>query len=278
MRKEIRETIQYRKALPTSNTNLAIAFVRFFFLSSDVFDTTNQCRRVESTEKPQFFFVLFSENNGIITSDCVCTVCQCFLQCHFGGTAVPTATSASTATSSYNTSGHSFAIGWELVRRKFQFIVSGNFFMCSFFSLEFFSRWKSECNFLFVSFEAANGIRQQSSGFRKTVIVPRLLEDGTQTGEQEQREVLVQSGSWSYTGPDGVVYALSYIADENGFQPVAEHLPTPPPIPQQILESLQNQQQLQGEPSICTIRTEKNTLFYLTDDFVCFFIQPTASQ
>lgn len=117
---------------------------------------------------------------------------------------------------------------------------------------------KTIFNYHFDSFEAANGIRQQKSGYYKTVIVPRLLEDGTNTGEQEQRNVLVQTGSWSYTAPDGTVLSLSYIADENGFQPVAEHLPTSPPIPQQILESLQSQQQLQGEQFFLrTIRRRK---------------------
>ncbi|KAG8227907.1 hypothetical protein J437_LFUL011835 [Ladona fulva] len=37
--------------------------------------------------------------------------------------------------------------------------------------------------------------------------------------------VLVKKGSFSYTGPDGVPVKLSYVADENGFQPVGDHLP-----------------------------------------------------
>lgn len=42
------------------------------------------------------------------------------------------------------------------------------------------------------------------------------------------------SGSFSYTGPDGVQYSITYTADEEGFHPQGAHLPTPPPIPPEI--------------------------------------------
>lgn len=47
------------------------------------------------------------------------------------------------------------------------------------------------------------------------------------------------SGGFSYYSPGGELIQLSYLADENGFKPQGNHLPTPPPIPPQILKSLE---------------------------------------
>ncbi|ENN76007.1 cuticle protein 3 isoform X2 [Dendroctonus ponderosae] len=46
-------------------------------------------------------------------------------------------------------------------------------------------------------------------------------------------------GSYSYTAPDGQHISVTYTADENGFVPQGSHIPTPPPIPEAILKSLQ---------------------------------------
>lgn len=32
-------------------------------------------------------------------------------------------------------------------------------------------------------------------------------------------------GQYSYTGPDGIVYTITYIADENGYRAEGTHLP-----------------------------------------------------
>ncbi|XP_061401934.1 pupal cuticle protein Edg-78E-like [Musca vetustissima] len=47
------------------------------------------------------------------------------------------------------------------------------------------------------------------------------------------------AGKFSYTSPEGEPIQLTYTADKNGYQPQGEHLPTPPPIPDYILRSLE---------------------------------------
>ncbi|KAJ2948710.1 hypothetical protein O0L34_g7966 [Tuta absoluta] len=68
-------------------------------------------------------------------------------------------------------------------------------------------------------FETSNGIRADASGTATN-------------GVQSQ-------GSFGYTGDDGQQYSITYTADENGYRPVGAHLPTPPPIPEEILKSLE---------------------------------------
>ena len=41
----------------------------------------------------------------------------------------------------------------------------------------------------------------------------------------------MQSGSYSYPGPDGLTYTVDWYADETGFHPSAPHLPQPVEIP-----------------------------------------------
>jgi len=48
----------------------------------------------------------------------------------------------------------------------------------------------------------------------------------------------IKSGSYEWTSPEGQHFQVSYTADENGFHPVAAHLPTPPPIPEDIQKML----------------------------------------
>ena len=65
--------------------------------------------------------------------------------------------------------------------------------------------------FFAISFETSNGIRADQQGYLKN--------PGTQL------EAQVMQGSYSYTGPDGVVYTVTYIADENGYRASGAHIP-----------------------------------------------------
>merc|ERR1712072_1102005 len=66
------------------------------------------------------------------------------------------------------------------------------------------------------AFESENGIKQSAVGEMRLV------------GEEE---VVVMRGSYEYIGADGLTYVVDWIADENGFQPSAPHLPEPVAIP-----------------------------------------------
>nr|XP_040582150.1 pupal cuticle protein 36-like [Lepeophtheirus salmonis] len=61
-----------------------------------------------------------------------------------------------------------------------------------------------------------NGIKQEAVGSTVT------------NGEES---VVTMKGSYEYVGPDGQTYVVDWIADENGFQPSAPHLPKDVPIP-----------------------------------------------
>lgn len=50
-------------------------------------------------------------------------------------------------------------------------------------------------------------------------------ETGEITNKGSENEGISIKGSYSYVGPDGQTYAVTYVADENGFQPNAPFLP-----------------------------------------------------
>ncbi|XP_014246944.1 pupal cuticle protein 27-like [Cimex lectularius] len=76
------------------------------------------------------------------------------------------------------------------------------------------------------SYESGDGTKREESGSQKAVGEPAEL--GT-----------VAKGSYSYTDPDGNLVQVSYTADERGFVPTGSHLPTPPPVPPEILKGLE---------------------------------------
>ncbi|XP_014359948.1 cuticle protein CP14.6 [Papilio machaon] len=77
-------------------------------------------------------------------------------------------------------------------------------------------------------YETGNGISASESGVLKNA------------GRED--EALEVEGQNRYQAPDGTVYTLTYIANENGYQPQGAHLPVAPepqPIPDYILRSIE---------------------------------------
>lgn len=79
--------------------------------------------------------------------------------------------------------------------------------------------------FLCFSYETGNGIQAQESG------APRA--------QGPEGPAVTAEGGFSYRAPDGQQIQITYTADENGFHPVGPHIPTPPPIPEEILRSIE---------------------------------------
>ncbi|XP_050352200.1 pupal cuticle protein 27-like [Nymphalis io] len=65
------------------------------------------------------------------------------------------------------------------------------------------------------SYETSNGIQAEESG------------DAVQT-----------RGAFAYKGDDGKIYSVTFTAGEDGFRPQGDHLPVPPPTPEEILLAL----------------------------------------
>ncbi|XP_075981135.1 uncharacterized protein LOC142979829 [Anticarsia gemmatalis] len=83
-------------------------------------------------------------------------------------------------------------------------------------------------------------LRQDNSNDGETYSYAYETENGIYAEESGVATNGVQAqGGYSYTGDDGQVYSVRYTADENGFVPQGDHLPTPPPIPEEILKALE---------------------------------------
>lgn len=67
------------------------------------------------------------------------------------------------------------------------------------------------CNF-FCSFEAGNGIKIHEEGIPKQVDKDKVVE--------------LVSGEYSYTSPDKKLITVKYTADESGFHPYGDSIPT----------------------------------------------------
>lgn len=75
-------------------------------------------------------------------------------------------------------------------------------------------------------YETGNNIQAEEQGYLKTV------------GDNQDQSALVQSGSYTYTAPDGQVITVEYTADEFGFRVKGDHIPTPPPVSAEIQKGL----------------------------------------
>ncbi|XP_058449253.1 pupal cuticle protein 20-like [Malaya genurostris] len=64
------------------------------------------------------------------------------------------------------------------------------------------------------------------------------LSESGQIDHSAANAPLRAKGYYQFLAPDGVLYRVDYVADENGFQPTGDHLPTPPPIPEEIQKAL----------------------------------------
>ncbi|KAH1001916.1 endocuticle structural glycoprotein ABD-4 [Dendroctonus ponderosae] len=74
------------------------------------------------------------------------------------------------------------------------------------------------------SFESGDGTKAEQSGQPKQV---------------EQETPLVYQGSASWTDNEGTQHQLTYIADENGYQPQSPDIPVAPEIPAAIQRALE---------------------------------------
>lgn len=76
------------------------------------------------------------------------------------------------------------------------------------------------------AYKTSDGISESAQGNLKEVLIPKYDDKGQRVGD-ERAMGLVQQGSYSYTGDDGRVYTVNWVADEEGFKPSGDHIPKP---------------------------------------------------
>lgn len=95
--------------------------------------------------------------------------------------------------------------------------------------------WKIKFSQSDFSYETGNGIAVQEQGALKNP-------------GQKDLEAQTAQGQSSYTAPDGTPIQIQWYADETGFHPSGAHLPTPPPIPEEIARAIATLPKLAEEP------------------------------
>lgn len=66
-----------------------------------------------------------------------------------------------------------------------------------------------------------------------------LAEETAKVEKLEKDDGFRSQGFYEYTGDDGLLYRVNYVADENGFQPQGEHIPKVPPHIPKLLAYLE---------------------------------------
>ncbi|XP_028176267.1 endocuticle structural glycoprotein SgAbd-1-like [Ostrinia furnacalis] len=122
---------------------------------------------------------------------------------------------------------------------------------------------------------------EQSYGDNGSYKYEYEIADGTHVGEEgyftnpnTDDESLVKKGWYSYPGPDGKVYTVTYWADHTGFHATGDHLPTPPPIPPAIQAAIEQN----AKEEAAKAEAEKNkpqTGYYPTQKPTYYPNQPT---
>ena len=85
------------------------------------------------------------------------------------------------------------------------------------------------------SFSGSDGTTRQETQSQKQV---SSYNKDSYNKENETGAGNTNQGSTYYISPEGQKITLSWEADENGFRPKGDHLPTPPPIPEEIARIL----------------------------------------
>lgn len=74
-------------------------------------------------------------------------------------------------------------------------------------------------------YSTSNGIKAQATGILKEI--------------SKNESAVVSQGQFEFKTPEGNDVSITYVADENGYQPQGAILPTPPPIPDAIIRALE---------------------------------------
>ena len=91
-------------------------------------------------------------------------------------------------------------------------------------------------------FETGHGIRSQE----KTEVRMNPAARGVPEDENFGKATIAKHGQISYQSPEGKTISLQYTADEHGFRPVGDHLPTSPPMPADIAAAIRTLPKLEA--------------------------------